>query len=204
MKIFVKSLIPIAYALALAGCKTPQPALDQANNGAALTMTLKAQLTNLRTTQAKVAKARIDSIHRQKAQMALYQVDSAFDERVRLTAGDSARAQLLSTLRDLGDSRGKDQKDLDDALAALDKDMSALLAPVPDVDAKLGAAQQALAALGQELPLPQRAALLAGFASDVNKSLEQNRKKSEDAAAAAPTAPVQDPPANVPVSANPG
>ena len=202
MKMFIKCLMLLACALVLAGCKTPQPALDQANNGAALTMTLKAQLDNLRATQARVAQARIDSIHRLKSQMALYQTDSAFDERVRLMAGDSARAQLLSNLRDLGDSRGKDQKDLDDALAALDKDMSALLTPVPDVNAQLVATQQALAALGEEMPLQQRSAHLAAFATDVNKSLELNRKKSEDAAAQAPDAPIQGPPAKVPVKAN--
>lgn len=190
----IRLLVCAACACALAGCATPQAALDQANNGAALSMTLQAQLTALRSAEANVARRRIDSIRRQNAMMAEYAAASAFDERVRAMVGNTAEAQLANDLRSLADSRAKDDKDLAASLAALDADMAGLLDPVPVQDAKLAATEQTMAALGQEQSPEQRIRGVAAFAADLKKSIDSNRKKSEAAAAQAPVAPLQGPP----------
>ncbi len=178
-------------ALALAGCATPRPALDQANNGAALMASLQAELAKLRKTQATVAQLRLDSVRQQRALIASYEVDATFGERVQAAAGRMAQAQLAATLRELADSRALDEKALQEKMAALDEFADKLLSPVPDQAPKLSAAQQAIGALGQELSFEQRLKLAADFAAELNKTIEENKAKIDAAAAAAPTAPHQ-------------
>lgn len=187
MKTHLSKLIAVtACGAALAACKTPQAALDQANNGAALTVALQAQLAELRTTQARVAQARIERIRGINAMIAEYEAQSAFDEQVRTAAGDSSGKQLASTLRTLADSRAKDDQDLATALATLDAKMASLTLPVPAQDAQLQATQKAMAALGEELPIAERAKIIGAFAADLKKAIDADRKQDEAQAPAQP------------------
>jgi hypothetical protein len=183
-------LLAAACACALAGCKTPQPMLDQANNGAALSVSLQSQLVALRSAQANVAQSRLDSIRRQNAMIAEYEADSAFDDRIQAAAGKTTESPLAATLRALADSRAKDDADLKATLAALDASMAGLLDPVPAPDAKLAATQKAMAALGEEFQPEQRIKTIATFAVDLKKTIDSNNEKSKAAAANAPGAPV--------------
>jgi len=187
-----KALAAVCACL-LAGCKTPQPAIDQANNGAALTLSLQTELTRMRTLQGAIAKARLDSVRRQRAMMAEYAADSAFDERIRKVVGDNAQEKLVNDLLMLSDSRATDEDELGKALAALDADMAAVLAPVPDQNGRLAATQKAMAELGTQLPLEQRARILAGFASELKEEIDKHRKAADTTA----PAPVQSGPAGV-------
>jgi hypothetical protein len=187
-------------ACALAGCKTPQAALDQANNGAALTLSLQEQMAALHSTQSTIAKNRIESIRRLNAMVLDYKVASAFDDRVRMTAGGSAEAQLESDLRALANSLAQDHAELASSLASLDAEMSSLLQSVPVQDAQLAATQRAMAALGQELSLQHRAQVIAGFAATLKKTIDKNTEKSQAAAASAPD--VQAQPASTPGKVN--
>lgn len=178
----------------LAGCSTPQAALDQANNGAALSMSLQAQLTALRATQANVAKARLDSIREQNAMITRFQTASAFNDRVRTVIGDTAEKQLATDLRMLAESLAKDDKDLAAELAALDASLAGVLDAVPRSDAQLAATEKAMAALGQELRPEQRIRGVAAFAAQLKKTIDSNREKGKAAADGAPVASLQDPP----------
>ena len=175
----------------LGGCATPQAALDQANNAAALTMSLQAELQNLRAAQANVARLRLESVRRQNTLLATYEVDAAFGERVQRAVGKTAEAQLASTLRELADSKAKDEKELQAKLSELDDLMAKLLAPVPDQAAKLAATQNAMGALGEELKFEQRLQVVATFASDLKKAIDENKKKAEAATASAPAPAAQ-------------
>lgn len=190
-----RMLVLAACCYSLTGCSTPQAALDQANNGAALSMSLQAQMAALRAAQANVARARLDNVRDQNAVIAKYQFASAFDERVRTVIGSTAESQLATDLRMLSDSRAKDERDLAAALAALDASMAGVLDPVPVSDPQLAATEQAMAALGQELRPEQRIRSIAAFAVDLKKSIDSNRKKGEAAADGTPAAKVQGPPA---------
>src|SRR5688500_18469772 len=86
-RLTVKACAAVVFITWLGGCATPQAALDQANNGAALTMSLQAELQNLRAAQANVAQLRLESIRRQNAMLATYDVDAAFGERVQQAVG---------------------------------------------------------------------------------------------------------------------
>lgn len=181
------------------GCSTPQAALDQANNGAALTMSFQAELQKFRSVQLDVARARVESIRRQEVTLATYELDSAFDERILRLAGKADALLLYSTLKDLSDSRIKDEQALKARISELDESFSKLLAPLPDSTEKLTSTQKTLAILGEELSAKDRIELASTFAQAIKKTIDDNQKKIDAAAAATPVAPAQ-PDASVPIT----
>ena len=188
-------LIALATCMCvLAACRTPQPAIDQANNGAALTLSLQAELARMRAVQARLAALRVERVRRQQALMAEFEAASAFDERVRIVIGDTAEQKLLDDLRMLSDSRAQDEQELATTLATLDANMARVLLPVPDQNGRLAATQAAMASLGAQLSLEQRARIIAGFASDLKKAIDKHQQAVEAATSARPV-PLQDGPA---------
>jgi hypothetical protein len=169
----------------LGACATPQAALNQANNGATLMAALQAELREFRQVQANVAKGRIDSVRRQNTLLATYDADAAFEERVQRAAGRDDQLRLYEALRNLADSRAKDEADLQAKLAEFDAAYAKLLSPIPDPGSNLGTAQQTLAVLGEELSFQERAKMAADFAKEIKKSIDENKKKIDAATAAA-------------------
>jgi hypothetical protein len=179
----------VALVSALAGCaSTPKPVLDEANNGAALAAALSAQIERYREEQARVLAFRIDSIRRLRQQIAIYEVDSSFDQRVLAAAGSTRNAQLYATLVELSDSRAADEKERAAQASAIDDAMKQLTAPLPSVSKELKATQDALAKLGEELSAQERVKITAGFAQSVYKTVRDNRDKIKAAEDATPTA----------------
>jgi hypothetical protein len=186
MNLLMRSSCVVAFcALVLSGCATPQDALDQANNGAALTAALQAELREFRRVQANVAKGRIESIRRQTTLLATYDADAAFEARVQKAAGRDDQLKLYNTLRDLADSRAKDESDLQAKLAQFDSIYAKLLSPLPDPDNMLNTAQETLGVLGEQLSFQERAKMAADFAKTVKSTIDENKKKAGAAAAAA-------------------
>jgi len=179
----------IALTVVLSGCKTPPAALDQANNGAALTVSLEAELREFRRVQNTIATARMTSVRNQRARLAEYEIEGGFDARIQRAAGNTAAAQLFDSLKELADSRAKDDVQLQSNLSELDAMLLKLIAPLPDSTKSLKATQEALANLGEELPERERVALVAAFAKDIRKGIEDNKKAIEAAerATASPT-----------------
>jgi hypothetical protein len=184
-------LCGVLAAALLSGCATPQAALDQANNGAALTQSLQAELQQFRTLQISIAKARMESVRRQQAVLASYEAESAFDERVLKLAGKNQALGLYASLKELADSRIRDEQALTARLAELDDTLAKLLVPLPEPTAKLNTTQETLAVLGHQLSAQQRLSLAAGFASEIKKAVDDNKKKIDAAVAAASPAPAQ-------------
>lgn len=174
-----------------AGCSTPQALLDQANNGAALAMSLQAELQNFRTKQAEIAQARVASIRRQTERMATYEVESAFDERVMRIAGKTKALQLYSNLKELADSRASDEKALNKRLAEIDEELGKLLTPLPDNTAQLKEVQKSLAILGQELSSDERMEIAASFAKIIKKAIDENKEKIEGSSSSTPAGTAQ-------------
>lgn len=187
----------IALCVGLTGCSTPQAQLDQANNSAALAISLQAELQNFRAVQANVAKARIESVRKQSVTLSTYDADAAFDERVLKAAGKDDALKLYTTLKDLADSRAKDEQTLNAKITELDESFAKLLTPLPDATQKLAATQKALALLGSELSDKARIELVASFAESIKHSIDDNKKKIDAATIAAPDAKSQ-PPALIP------
>lgn len=186
------ALLLAALSLVLGGCSTPQPLLDQANHGATLTLALQAELAAFRGTQAEIAQQRLDSIRRQLASLATYQVESDFDDRLRRLAGGGAQT-LYADLRTLADSRGGHEAALAKQLADIDADLAKLLAPLPDTAQGLAATQKALAVLGEELSSKDRLAAASRFARTIKAAIDDQRDKIDAARQATPPTPVQAP-----------
>lgn len=202
----VPSMTRLAAALVLSallllggpiGCATSQSALDQANNGAALAMSLQSELQKFREVQAIVATARVDSVRRQQTLLATYAADSSFDERVMRLANKSDVLTMHTTLKDLADSRLRDEQARLARLKEMDDTFSKMLSPLPEVTPKLKATQEAMAVLGQQLSVQQRLDIASSFARDIKKAVDENKKKIDAAVASVPAAPAQ-PAASVP------
>lgn len=172
------------------GCGTPQPLLDQANHGAALSISLQTEMANFRATQAAIAQQRLNSVRRQLASMSTYQSESDFDERVK-KAASTATTQLYTELRTLADSRIEDEKVMTEQSQQVDADLAKLLSPLPDTTQALGNTQKALAVIGEELSARDRMDSAADFAKQIKAGIEDNKAKIEAAKAATTTAPVQ-------------
>jgi hypothetical protein len=171
----------------LGGCaSTPKPALDEANNAAALAAVLSAQIEKYREEQLRVLAFRIEGLRRLRQQITTYEIDSSFDQRVLAAAGNSSHAQLYAKLVELSDSRSADEKDRATQAAAIEDALKQLTKPLPGVSSELKATQDALAELGQELSVQERLKICAGFAQSVYKTSRDNVQKIEQANAATP------------------
>jgi hypothetical protein len=178
--------------VAMCGCaSTPQAALDQANNGAALTMALQAEVQKFRRTQVAILEARLEGVRSLQAAIARYEVDSGFDARVLEAAGKKDVATLQKTLIELSDSRIKDDVALEAQLADLGAAYDKLITPLPDATKQLAATQKALATMGDQLSAKERFQILATFAKDLQQSIETNKKKIDEAGGSAPAASSQ-------------
>ena len=186
-----RGLLLAALALGLGACSTPQPLLDQANNGATLAMSLQTELAAFRATQSDISQQRLDSIRRQLASLATYPVAADFDDRIRRLAGPAGSQQIYADLRTLADSRGTDERALALQMAEIDADLAKVLAPLPDTAQSLAATLKTLSALGEELAPKDRVAAVSSFARTVKAAIDDNRQKIEAARQATPAAPVQ-------------
>ena len=181
--------------LALGGCKTPRPALDQANNGAALTVSLAGEIKDFHGVQAKISQARLDSVRRLRVRLANYEAEANFDERVLRAADKSDALKLYTALKELSDSRAQDESQLQGKIASMDEAFARLLDPLPDATKGLAATQKALAALGEEISTRERIAITTAFVKEIRKTVEENREKIKEAEQKAAAAPVQPAPA---------
>lgn len=175
-----------AAAFVFSGCASaPSAELDQANHTATLMSAFNGEMREFRRVQAVIAQQRIDSMKRIRTRIAAYQADDAFDERAAAMAGQDQRANLFKQLRELSDSRARDEQDFNKALSELDAQMDSLLSPLPDVGPALESARKQLAILGDDLPAKDRVEATAQFAKDVKKAVDDNRQKIKDAEEAA-------------------
>jgi cysteinyl-tRNA synthetase len=184
-------LVMLACLVPLAGCQTPQAALDEANNTAALAASLDAELGEFRRVQAVIAQGRLDSIRTQRAMLAQYEADAAFDEQLIKAAGKTAVIQLYTTLKELSDSRSKGEADAKAKLAELDVMLAKLLTPLPETGKGIKNAQQALAALGTELSRQEQMKMSLELIREVRKTIDENKKKIDEAEASTPTPSAQ-------------
>ena len=195
IKLRFGALIGVVLAQSLLGgcASTSQSALDQANNGAALMLSLQAEIAQFKTVQTAILKGRIAGIKRQQSTMATYEIDFNFDEKLLLLAGKKDVVDLYKALTDLSDGRIRDEQVLDTKLAEISTALDKLLTPLPDASKDLTEAQKALAVLGEQLSVQERIAIVTDFAKTLDKAIKDNKQKIEDAQNSTPTASNQEP-----------
>lgn len=166
---------------AVSGCGTPQAALDQANNTAALSMSFAKEVENLRATQARIARDRLASLEDLNSSISKFDVDTRWRNDIQELAGRGDRLKLMATLKKAADARGTYEAELQNTLEAQRKANAELVSPLPSQHAALTELAEKLGILGEELSHRERLDILSAFARDVKQSVDENRLKIKEA-----------------------
>lgn len=161
----------ITLALTLAGCALPQVALDQANHSANLMMAMQGQLDTLTGTEAFLTNVRKQGIESVRGRILSTKSLMTQDTRIMNESGQTEQTRLFALLQGLSNQRAQDALDLEASLAALDDQLTKLLAPIPSTVKQVAAAQKDIGALGVQRSSKERVSLVADFAKSVKADI---------------------------------
>lgn len=178
----------------IAGCTTPQAALDQANATASLTNNFDVELAAYRQAAARVAAARLANVRQQEALIAVLAEVDVWNVRTAGLAGLGDSEVRRRSLISLAESRENDEAATRQRLVALDAQLAAVVTPLPSSAAKLAALKSVLAEMGVELPASDRIQLAFDAVNKVREGVQKNRAatsavESTTAVATAPKSP---------------
>jgi hypothetical protein len=168
-------------SLVLCGCSTPKPAMEQANHGVGLIAQLESSLTEFRRVERNSMKARADSLLAQRKAIAFVDREKQRDLQARLAAGDKLSVTLIDNLVANTEGLALSQAEYANTNASNEAAVAALMAPIPDTRSGTSAAQARLAEMGEELGWDIRRSELQAFIKAVKDSVEEGRKKIEEA-----------------------
>jgi len=174
-------ILLMSAALVLCGCSTPKPAMEQANHGVGLIAQLESSLTEFRRVETNSMKARADSVLAQRKAIAFVDREKQRDLQARVAAGDKLSVTLIDNLVANTEGLALNQAEYASANATNEAAVAALLAPIPDTRSGTSAAQARLAEMGEELGWDIRRSELQAFIKAVKDSVEEGKKKIEDA-----------------------
>lgn len=176
-------------ALLCAGCGTPGPVLDQARNTGALTAALQGQVQEYRRVQALIAQQRIDNVRVQLASIARNEMRTTYADLLDGAVGTAEQKVLYRQFLELATAYAELDRAHEAKLKGIDDQLSKVLSPLPDTNAKLAAAQKAVIPLSEELSSSERLTALTQFAKAVKDGIDKARKKIDDAQKATPASP---------------
>lgn len=169
-------------AICLVGCATPKVALDQANNGVALTAGLQRELAAYDAQQKTIDKLRRQVVVNETLQAKRYLRENEFDDASASLASNTGKSVTHGQMRQAAELRAKlvankaaDEKAVQDTLDALMK-------PIVPPLSKIATTQKTLADLGEELPFADRLKLLTRFVKAVQAEVKSNKDAAEAAA----------------------
>jgi len=168
-------------ALVLCGCSTPKPAMEQANHGVGLIAQLESSLTEFRRVERNSMKARAESLLAQRKAIAFVDREKQRDLQARLAAGDKLSVTLIDNLVANTEGLALSQAEYASTNASNEAAVAALVAPIPDTRSGTSAAQARLAEMGEELGWDIRRSELQAFIKAVKDSVEEGKKKIEEA-----------------------
>ena len=171
----------VMATLALGGCSTPKPAMEQANHGVGLIAQLESSLTEFRRVEANSLNARGESLLAQRKAIAFVDREKQRDLQARGAAGDTLSSTLIDKLAANTEGLALAQAEYSDTNARNEAAVAALLAPLPNTRSGTSAVQAKLSALGEELSWDIRRSELQAFIKAVKDSVEDGRKKIEEA-----------------------
>jgi hypothetical protein len=188
-------LLVVSVAATLcAGCSTPQPVLDQARNTGALTAALQGEVQAYRRVQALIAQQRIDNVRVQLDQVASNDMRAAYTDLLDEAVGNTEPKRLYRQLLALASAQAELAQAHETRRKGIDVQLSKVLSPLPDTNAKLAAAQKAVIPLGEELSAGERLSALTQFAKAVKDGIDEAKQKIDEAqkATPAPSTPASD------------
>jgi flagellar basal body L-ring protein FlgH len=177
----------LALAALVAGCSTPQVALQQANHTAKLMSLLDAELSEFRRVQQAAQASRVQSMATQKEFLSRLSASAEVTDQARRSAGDTLTVTLREQLISNADGVGQVRQETKSARTDFKKQVDALLVPLPSTRASITDAQAKAAAMGTELSADTRRQELLDFgiavAESLNEARERIRKAQAEAAA---------------------
>lgn len=176
----ISLMIISAVVFTLAGCSTPQPALDQANNTAALAVSLQQSLDQLRTTQSAAAKSRVDSIESMNELVATLDAERSWRNDIQELSGNGEKLKLIADLKKRAQARANVESAAAKAIADKKAETAKLVSPLPDSSEKLKKLQESLGALGEEMSHRDRIEVVSKFAQSLRKTVLENRSKAAE------------------------
>jgi hypothetical protein len=182
-------LVATLVALLCAGCGTPPPVLDQARNTGALTAALQGEVQEYRRVQALIAQQRIDNTRVQLASVARNEMRSTYADLLNEAVGTTEQKALYRQLLELANAYAELDQAHEAKLKGIDDQLSKVLSPLPDTNAKLATAQKAVIPLSEELSPSERLTALTKFAKAVKDGIDEAKKKIDDAQKATPASP---------------
>ena len=174
-------ILLMVAALALCGCSTPKPAMEQANHGVGLIAQLESSLTEFRRVEKNSLDARAESLLAQRKAIAFIDREKQRDLQARVAAGDKLSATLIDNLVANTEGLALSQAEYTDSNARNEAEVAALLAPIPNTRSATATAQARLAEMGEELGWDIRRSELQAFIKAVKDSVEDGKKKIEEA-----------------------
>jgi hypothetical protein len=184
----MKRFITLAVApavLLLAACSTPDAALEQANHTSALMAGMEKELGNFHRVNAVAEQSLQESLHTQRQKLANERLISGPLIRSRRSAGDTATQGIVDRMIADAAALADDEAAAAQMVEKHDAAVAALLAPLPATDTAITQAQAKMALMGVELSNSTRAGELRTFVQEVRKNVDDNRKKIDEAHAAA-------------------
>lgn len=166
-------------ATCLVACATSKVALDQANNGVALTAGLQRELASYDAQQKTIDNLRRQVVIDETLQAKRYLRENEFDDANASLVGIGGKSTAHSQMRQAAELRAKlaadtaaDEKEILDAMNAL---MNPTSPPLP----KIAATQKTLADLGEELPFTDRLKLVTEFIKEVQAEVKSNKEAAQ-------------------------
>ena len=178
----------VAAAASLCGCSTPQPVREQATHTAALMAQFDSEMREFARVQNAVGKARLRTIAMQERAIEFAREQNRFADAVRAAAGDNSGSSVKPTLMAIAQSISDEAENSTKSAADTEKDLAAVMKPLPSTSAKLTTAQDLAAQMGDELSSSTRLAEARAFFGTVRKSVDDNRQKIKEASAKADAA----------------
>lgn len=171
--------------LFLAGCTTSSVALEQANHTVRLMSLMDEQLTEFRRLQGAAEQARVQSLVRQKSKVQLVEETASLDMNAAKSAGDTTREPFARKMLADADALAEVKTRSVAQQAAYATRLGGLLMPLPSTTASVAQAQTKAALMGRELDPEVRFKEIQTFVSELAENVKANKKKIEEAKAAA-------------------
>lgn len=175
-------------ALCLVGCTTSPVALEQANHTVRLMSLMDEQLSEFRRLQGAAEQARVQSLVRQKSKVQLVEETASLDMNAAKSAGDTTKEPFAKKMLADADALAEVKTRSVAQQAAYATKLGALLTPLPSTTASVAQAQAKAALMGRELDPEVRFKEIQTFVTELAENVKANRKKIDEAKAAADNA----------------
>ena len=189
-----RACLLLAVALmGLAGCTTNPVALEQANHTVRLMSLMDEQLAEFRRLQGAAEQARVQSLIRQKSKVRLVEETASLDMQAASSAGDTTIEPFAKKMLTNADTLANVKARSTAQQAAYAAKLDALLTPLPSTTASVALAQAKAALMGRELDSATRFKEIQAFVTELAENVKANRKKIDEAKAAAAEADKEEP-----------